>query len=144
MRTLELGKIAAQAEKIRLQQLARRQTRRMIYLAVAAIFAMGAIGMVHVLLWNVLSLKLGSLWASAILLVMDIIVAGGCSLVGARSRPTQTETAAINIRQEALRQARETLLIALLPAATMLGRGTARGGLSLVRNFGRVFTRRRS
>ena len=92
MRTLELGKIAAQAEKIRLQQLVRRQTRRMIYLAVAAIFAMGAIGMVHVLLWNVLSLKLGSLWASAILLGMDIIVAGGCSLVGARSRPTHTET----------------------------------------------------
>ena len=144
MRTLELGKIAAQAEKIRLQQLAWRQTRRIIYLAVAAIFAMGAIGMAHVLLWNVLSLKLGSVWASAILLGIDIIVAGGCGLVAARSRPTQTETAAINIRQEALRQARETLLIALLPAATMLGRGTARGGLSLVRNFGRVFTRRRS
>ena len=144
MRILELGKIAAQAEKIRLQQLARRQTLRMVYFAVAAIFAIGAISMLHVLLWNVLSLWLGSLWASAILLGMDIIVAGACCLAGARSRPNHTETAAINIRQEALRQARENLLVALLPAATMLGRQTARGGFSLVRNVGRVITRRRT
>jgi hypothetical protein len=139
MRALELGKIAAEAEKLRLEQLARRQTRRVIYLAIAAVFALGVLCMIHVLLWNVLALKLGPLWASAILLVSDIIIAGGFGFMGARSRPGRQETAAAEVRREALKQAQEAVLLALVPVATILDRRTVRGGLGFAHKLWRAF-----
>ena len=65
MRALNLVKIAASSEKVRLQQFAHRQTRRAVYFAIAAIFGIAVFCMVHVLLWDLLRTQFESHWASA-------------------------------------------------------------------------------
>ena len=75
---------------------------RAVYGAVAAVFALGVLILVHVVLYEVLVLYVSSLIASLILLALDLIVAGICGLKALRSVPSAIEDEALAIRKQAL------------------------------------------
>ena len=102
MRAVELAKVAANAEALRLRQLASRQSLRAVYGAVAAVFGLGVLVLVHVVLYEVLLLYVSSLVASLILLALDLIVAGICGLKALKSIPSAIEEEALAIRKQAL------------------------------------------
>lgn len=140
MRAVDLGKIAAEAEKIRLQQLMNRQIRRGVYFFIAALFALFMLAMIHVLLWQVLAEQVGPIWASTILLVVDLVIAAISGIVGSRSAPSQVEKAAADVRHEALKQAGEAMsFMVLLPTIRSLGGRKLRSGLEVVGLLGRTF-----
>lgn len=142
MRAVDLGKIAAEAEKIRLQQLMKRQIRRVVYGVIAVLFALFMLAMIHALLWQVLAEQVRPIWASAILLAIDLVLAAGFGIVGSRSRPSQLEKAAADVRQEALKQAGEALsLMVLLPTIGGMGGRRLRSGLEMAGLLGRTFRR---
>ena len=94
--------------------------------------------MLHVLLWDLLRAHFERPWASALLLGLDFIIAVGFILLGSMSKPGRKEAQAYVLRQQVLRQGRDAIIIALLPATLMLGKGTARGGLALTRSVWNV------
>ena len=102
MRAVELAKVAANAEALRLRQLASRQSMRAAYGAVAAVFGLGVLVLVHVVLYEVLVLYVSPLVASLILLALDLIVAGICGLKALKSTPSAIEEEALAIRKQAL------------------------------------------
>ena len=69
MRAVKLAKAAAQAEKLRLKALAQRQARRGVYGFIAAVFAVGALALGHVVAFLAIVPSPGSLWTSVVLLV---------------------------------------------------------------------------
>ena len=102
MRAVELAKVAANAEALRLRQLASRQGMRAGYGAVAAVFGLGVLVLVHVVLFEVLVLYVSPLVASLILLALDLVVAGICGLKALKSTPSAIEEEALAIRKQAL------------------------------------------
>jgi hypothetical protein len=144
MRALDLVKIAASSEKVRLQQLAHRQTRRAVYFAIAAIFGIAVFCMVHVLLLDLLRTQFERHWASAILLALDGIVAAGFGFLGYSSKPGSLEVEAYTARQRAVREGRDTAIVALLPAVLSLAKVTTRGSLSVARSIAGILSRRKA
>ena len=133
MRAIKLAKVAAQAEKLRLQALAKRQVRRGIYGAVATIFAIGALALGHVVAFLAIVPSLGSLWTSVLLLAFDLLVAIVLGTLAALSKPGEIEAEAQRLKETALGQMRQDLTVAALVPALGLFVGTrrARGGALL-------------
>jgi len=130
MRAIKLAKVAAQAEKLRLQALAKRQVRRGIYGAVATIFAIGALALGHVVAFLAIVPSVGSLWTSVVLLAFDLLVAVVLGAVAALSKPGAIEAEAQRLKETALSQMRQDLTVAaLVPALGLfVGSRRARGG----------------
>ena len=76
MRAVELGKVAAAAEALRLRRLTQRQVMRGAYGAVAAVFAIAVFVLLHVIAYDLLLMVLSPLVSCVVLLVFDLIVAG--------------------------------------------------------------------
>lgn len=128
MRTVNLVKVAAQAEVLRLQHMMKRQGMRVVYGLIAAIFAMGVLVFAHAAVWQLLRLNMDALYATLILLVIDLVLAAVFGLMAAKSSPKQAEREALDVRQRALREARNSLaLTAIVPIAGTLLRSRRRG-----------------
>jgi hypothetical protein len=128
MRAVNLVKVAAQAEVLRLQYLMRRQGIRAAYGLIAVIFGMGVLVFVHAAVWQLLRMYMDGLHATLILLVIDLVIAAGFGLMAAKSSPSHAEREALDIRQHALREARNSLaLTAVVPIAGSLLRSRRRG-----------------
>ena len=125
MRALQLVQVAAEAEKIRLQRKAVRELKRVVYAAMATIFALGILCMLHVLAWSLLVPHVGPVWTSIILLGTDVVIVMAFGFLAVRSKPGRAERDAEDIRRGALRQVRQSLaLSAVVPAVGLLtGRG---------------------
>ena len=144
MRAVTLAKAAAQAEKLRLQALAQRQVRRGICGAVAAVFAIGALALGHVVAFLAIVPSLGPLWTSVLLLAFDLLVAIALGAVAALSKPGAIEVEAQRIKERALGQMRQELTVAaLVPALGLfVGSRRARGGALLLGLASRLLRRR--
>jgi uncharacterized membrane protein len=126
MRAVELAKVAANAEALRLRQLASRQAMRAAYGAVAAVFGLAVLVLVHVVLYNILVLYVSPLVASLILLALDLVVAGICGLKALKSTPSAIEEEALAIRKQALIDLKGSVTMMSLvgeAAGTMFRRG---------------------
>src|SRR5215470_1366155 len=99
MRAVKLAKAAARAETLRLRALAQRQARRAICGVVAAVFAVGALALGHVVAFLVIVPSLGSLWTSVVLLAFDLFVAVLLGTLAALSKPGEIEAEAQRIRE---------------------------------------------
>ena len=75
---------------------------RAAYGAVAAVFGLGVLVLVHVVLYEVLVFYVTPLVASLILLALDLVVAGICGLKALKSTPSAIEEEALAIRKQAL------------------------------------------
>lgn len=128
MRTVNLVKVAAQAEVLRLQHMMKRQGMRAAYGLIAAIFAMGVLVFAHAAVWQLLRMYVDALYATLILLVIDLVLAAVFGLMAAKSSPNQAEREALDVRQRALREARSSLVLtAVVPIVGTLLRSRRRG-----------------
>ena len=127
MRAVELAKAAARAEVLRLQYMMKRQLRRAIYGVIAAVFAVGVLVLAHVAGWQVLRMYVAALYATLILLAIDVILAAVFGLMAVKSSPSRAEREALDVRQQALRETRNSLaLTAIVPVAGALIRSRRR------------------
>ena len=143
MRTAELAKVAANAEKLRLQTLAKRQAMRGVFGAVAALFGLGVLILLHVLGYQLLRRGLGPVASTLVLLAVDLVIVIVCGVLALRSAPSTVEQEAEDIRRQALREMRTTMTVMGMigPATRLLG-GRRSTGLALGALATRLLTRR--
>jgi hypothetical protein len=121
MRAVNLAKVAVEAEILRIQHMLKRQGMRAAFGLVAVIFALGVLVLAHVAGWQILRLYVPPIYATLILLGLDLVVAAIFGILAAKSSPSRAERDALAIRQQALREARSSLALgALIPIASRL------------------------
>ena len=143
MRTIELAKVAAQAEALRLRRLAWRQAMRIVYFAVAGVFGVAVFVLLHVVGYHAMVPALSPLAASAILLGIDIVLAGIFAFLGSRNTPDSIEEEARFLRDRSIAELKSSLALTsmLRPASRILGtRRTA--GMALGALATRLLARR--
>ena len=123
MRSINLLKIAAEAETLRLRALLARQARRAAFGASAVVFALIVLALAEIAGWQTLRLYVTGILATLILLGINLAIAAILGAVAARSSPNQTEREALRVRREALEGARGALSItAAFPLLRLVGR----------------------
>ena len=140
MRSLNLLKLALDAEILRLRAMAARQGRRAAFGSVALVFALAVVALAEVAGWQGLRLCVEAIPCTLILLGINLVIAAIFGLLAVRSSPGHAEGEALRVRQQALDAARGSLLItAAVPVATTLLGFDRRGGRprSWFRLFGR-------
>ena len=130
MRSINLLKIAAEAELLRLRTMMARQVRRGIFGAVAAVFGVAVLALAEVAGWQALWLEFQPIPTTLILLGINLAIAAAFGVLAARSAPGHTEREALRVRRQALETARGSLVFtAALPTVRLLrGRRTRRRG----------------
>lgn len=121
MRSVELLKIAAEAERLRLSAMMARQGRRAAFGVVSIVFLLGVLALAEVAGWQVLRRYVEGIYATLILLGVNLVVAGLFGLLAARSSPGHAEREALRVRRDALDAVRGSLSIsAALPVVGSL------------------------
>ena len=122
MRSINLLKIAAEAETLRLRALLECQARRAAFGASAFVFALIVLALAEVAGWQTLRLYVTGILATLILLGINFVIAAVLGAVAVRSSPNQTEREALRVRREALEGARSALSItAAFPLLRLVG-----------------------
>lgn len=109
MRTVDLAKIAASAEALRLRRIARRQGMRAAYGAGAAVFGIAVFVLLHVIVYNLLVPHVSPLIASIILFVFDLVVAAVLGFLAMSNKPDSIEDEAKMIREQAVVEMRRSV-----------------------------------
>ena len=102
MRAVELAKIAATAEALRLRRIVRRQGIRAAFGAVAGIFAVAVLVVLHVVGWHSLLGHVTPVQASLIILAVDFVIMVVFAILAIRDAPDPIEQEALAIRQQAV------------------------------------------
>ena len=108
MRALELAKVAAAAEALRVKRYARRQGIRIGFAAAAIVFFVAVFAMLHVLLVILLALVVKLWLAVLIVLVADLVVGGVMGSIALRNNPDRIEREAAAVRRESLAEAKRS------------------------------------
>lgn len=123
MRIVSLVRIAAEAELLRFQLMLKRHGRRAAFGAVAAVFALAVFVLLNVAGWQALCRVVEPLYATLILLGIDLVLAALFGLLAARSSPSRAERDALEVRKQAIAQMQRSLTVrALMPLAGTLWR----------------------
>ena len=121
MRSVELARAAAQAEALYLRRMAQRQAIRGVFGAVAAVFGLAILVMVHVLIYVILIGYVSPPIAAIILLALDLVLAIVFAVLARRDEPGQIEQEAKLLRDQSLVELRSSLtLMSLAASATGL------------------------
>ncbi len=134
MRTVDLGRTAAQAEFLRFKLFLKRQAMRGVWGGVAAVFAIAFLVMVHVVLFEAIALFVPPIWASVAILALDAILLLVFGIIASSSKPSRVETEAREVRDQALIEMRESLAVGALlsPVGRVAVRAVGRGAWSAV------------
>ena len=116
MRTLRLARVAAEAEGLRLRRMAQRMAVRVAMGLVAAVFLLGTLTFLHVLVWFWLRLDhdVSPIWTAVILAGIDLVIAAVLLFLASRSAPSRIEEQALEVRTRALRDARGSLALSAM------------------------------
>ena len=119
MKAVDLAKVAATAEALRLRRQARRIIRQVVFLAMAGLFGFVALLSAHVLLWTVCEgpWHTGKVWASVIVLGVDVVAVGILVLLGKGKVPDPIEVEARITRDRSLSELRSVLALTALTTA---------------------------
>ena len=130
MRSINLLKVAFDAELLRLRAMMARQGRRAAFAVIALIFALVVLALAEATGWLALRHQVESIPATLILLGVNLVVAAIFGVLAARSSPGHTEQEALRVRRQALDGARGALAFtAVVPIATrLLSNGRERNG----------------
>ena len=129
VRSINLLKLALDAEMLRLRAMAARQGRRAAFGSIALIFALAVLALAEIAGWQGLRLRVEAIPTTLILLGSNLVIAAVFGLLAARSSPGHAELEALRVRRQALDAARGSLFItAAVPAATALLGFGRRGG----------------
>ena len=127
MRAVNLAKVAAQAELLRIQYMLKRQGMRVAFGLIAAIFLLGVIVLANVAGWQVARMYVPPIYATLIMLGANLLLAAIFGILGARSVPSRGERDALQVRRQAMQEARSALTIsAIVPIAGALLRSRRR------------------
>jgi cobalamin biosynthesis protein CobD/CbiB len=123
MRTVRLARVAAQAEILLLKRLASMAARRAVYGAVAGVFALAVLALIHVI--AVLALEryahFDPIISTAIVLAVDLVIAVLFGLLAAGKMSDPVAEEARRLRDDSIEQARQSLTLgAMLAPATRL------------------------
>jgi cobalamin biosynthesis protein CobD/CbiB len=129
VRSINLLKVAAEAELLRLRTLLARQCRRAAFGVIAGIFMLGVLVLAEITGWQVLRLYVAPIPSTLILLGINCVIAAIFGVLAARSSASHAERDALRVRRQALDAARGTLsFAAAVPvASTLLRLGRRRG-----------------
>jgi hypothetical protein len=134
MRSVNLLKIAAEAEVLRYRSMAARQGRRAAFGAIALLFMLAVLALGEVAAWLALYQRFAAIETTLILLGINLVIAIVFGLLAARSSPSLAEREALRVRQQSLDAVRGALsLAALIPVGNTLLRHWRNNGRSLVR-----------
>lgn len=119
MRTTRLVQIAAEAEGLRLRRKVRRAGVRVALGGVAAVFAVLAIVLLHVVSFQALVIAFGpGMWtpifASGVMFGVDLLLMIVFAILAARGGPDAVELEALEVRQQAVRQLGEAVSMVVL------------------------------
>lgn len=143
MRTVELAKAAAQAEKLRLERIAIRKGMRVAFYAGAGVFGVASLVLLHVVAYHAMVPRLSPLVASAIILAVDLVLAGILFVLGNRDAPDDVEVQAGMIRDQAIAEIKTSLTLTSMIAPVTRIVGTRRtAGLALGALATRLLARR--
>ena len=122
MRSLELAKIAWEAETLRLRRMARRTTSRLVMTAVALPFLLGTLAFLELALWSYVSSHLIAPFAALVLAGANIVFAGIFLLAAVLSSDSRVEIEALQVRKRALEDVSRQLTVAglVVPATRFL------------------------
>jgi hypothetical protein len=109
VRSINLLKIAAEAELLRLRTVVARQGRRAAFGIIAFIFVLGVLVLAEAAGWQALRIYVVSIVATLILLGVNLIIAGIFGVLAARSSPGHVEREALRVRRQALEAARGSM-----------------------------------
>jgi TRAP-type mannitol/chloroaromatic compound transport system permease large subunit len=101
VRTVRLLQVAAEAEILRLRYLMRRHGRRAAFGVLAAIFALSVLVLLDVTGWQLLRLYVAAIYATLLLLGINLVIALVFGALAARSSVSSHEREALRIRQQA-------------------------------------------
>jgi hypothetical protein len=129
MRTVDLAKIAAKAEILRLQRQGRRTGFRIGFAVVAGTFMTAALAAAHVAIVLALMPYYEPIYAVLIVGGGDLVIAVVVGLMAMRNVPDAIEREALEVEHKALSQLGESLAVAALvgPALRLLGTRKAYG-----------------
>ncbi len=114
MRTVELAKVAASAEALRLRRLAYRQGMRAAYGAGAAVFGIAVFVLLHVVAYHAMVPRVSPFAASLILLAVDLIIAAVLGYLALRNKSDSVEDEAKMIRQQAIVELQKSMTVVSL------------------------------
>jgi hypothetical protein len=121
VRSINLLKLALDAEILRLRAMVARQSRRAAFGSIALVFALAVLALAEVAGWQGLRLCVEAIPTTLILLGINLAITAVFSLLAVRSSPGHAEQEALRVRRQALDAARGSLFItAAVPAATAL------------------------
>ena len=128
MRTVQLAKIAAEAELVRLRRVTRRTGLRAGYAVAAGVFGLATLAFILAAVTVLIAASVGLTAALWIVAAICLVLTGVLALLAARSTPDALEIEARMVRDSAIRGMRETtsstavatdLARKLLPFASM-------------------------
>jgi hypothetical protein len=127
MRALQLARVAAEAEGLRLRYTTRRNVVRAVLGVTALCLLLGAIILCHAAAWFRLTASWGAPIAALVLAGTDLVIAAALGLVAARCSAGHIEADALALRRRALDHATNSLTVSalavpLLPLAIRLFR----------------------
>ncbi len=114
MRTVELAKVAAAAEALRLRRIAHRQAMRAAFGAGAAVFAIAVFVLLHVVLYQLLVRVVTPVQDGLILLALDLIIAGILGYLAMSNKPDAIETEALMVRRQAVVEMKRSMTVMAL------------------------------
>ena len=105
---------------------------RGVWGAVAAVFAIAVLVMVHIVAALLLTLVVGPIWANVIVLAFDLVMLLIFGMIAAKSTPDRIEKEARDVRDQALLEMRESLAVGALlnPVGRVAVRAVGRGAVS--------------
>ena len=125
MRLVRLGRVAASAERLRLQRFVRRQAMRAVFGAMASVFALALLAALHVAGGLARVPAVGPVYAALIVAAVDLVIAGALGFVASRNTPDRIEAEAMQVSQEARSQMGEAAVMSalVLPVMRRAGMG---------------------
>lgn len=126
MRAIELAKVAASAEALRLRRAVRRQSIRAGLGVGALLFGLAAFMVLHALAYIGLRALVAPWLAALIVLVVDLVIAGALAGAALNSTPDRIEREALAVRRESLASAKKALTVMTI-AGELTGLALSRG-----------------
>jgi hypothetical protein len=142
MRTLQLAKVAAQAEGLRLRSMAERQTRRAAFGAVACVFLIAFLVAAHIAIGMALVPRFTPVQAVLIVGAGDLALTLLLGAMAAFSKPGKIEQAAYEVGQRAREEIRASLTVPVLIGSAARSIGGRNMVNLLMMMAGRAFRRK--
>jgi hypothetical protein len=121
MRSVNLVKVAIEAEILRYKSMAARQGRRAAFGVAGLIFGIGFLVSLEIVGWQMARMYILPIYATLCMMGFNFLIAAGFAAVAMRSSPGRPEIEALAVRQRAVQGLRTSLTVsALIPAAGYL------------------------